>query len=92
MKDDAPSATANIVAQNIILISNTPALSHLVAPEGARLSSCFVQAFSDNGDKFIRLSEIFSQYFIPGVQIIEKVIPVPVGLNLTLVAEKRGIP
>jgi len=53
MKDDAPSATANIVAQNIILISNTPALSHLVAPEAARLSSWFVQAFSANGDKFI---------------------------------------
>ncbi len=78
MKDDAPSATANIVAQNIVLISNTPALSHLVAPEAARLSSWFVHAFSTNGDKFINRSQagwyqavrkVYERLTIPGLAL-----------------------
>jgi len=78
MKDDVPSATANIVAQNIVLVSNTPAFSHLVAPDAARLSSWFVQAFSANGDKFIDRSrqgwyqavhKFYERLTIPGLAL-----------------------
>jgi SAM-dependent methyltransferase len=40
--------------------------------------------------KFFRIYQIFSRYFIPAIQTIENVIPVPLGLNLTLVATKRA--
>jgi methyltransferase (TIGR00027 family) len=82
MRDDSPSATANIVAQNIVLIANTPALSHLVAPEAARLSSWFVHAFSTHGDKFINRSQagwyqavrkFYERLTIPGLALHQAV-------------------
>jgi methyltransferase (TIGR00027 family) len=56
MRDDQPSATANIVARNILLTANTKKLSRFVTPTSARLSALLVQSHSPDGEKFIRRS------------------------------------
>lgn len=38
--------------------------------------------------RFLRIYSFFSRYIVPSVQMIEKVVPVPVGLNLTVVLRK----
>ncbi|HVJ81374.1 MAG TPA: hypothetical protein VNC50_09930, partial [Planctomycetia bacterium] len=52
MKDDAPSATAAIVAKSVLLIAATPELSHLVAPGAASLTARFLAAAAPGGADF----------------------------------------
>lgn len=78
MKDDSPSATAQLVARNILLIANTKKLSQFVAPAAARLSSLLVRAYSPEGEKFIRrahrplfqkLFRFYERITIPGLAL-----------------------
>jgi 2-polyprenyl-3-methyl-5-hydroxy-6-metoxy-1,4-benzoquinol methylase len=41
-----------------------------------------------NRTKFFRLYSLYSKYFVPAVQLVERVLPVPLGLNLTVVLRK----
>lgn len=78
MRDDAPSATANIVARNVLLVANTRRLALLVPDEAARLSGQFVAAFSAKGEAFVRrstkrwfqtLQRIYERLTIPGLAL-----------------------
>ena len=78
MRDDAPSATANIVARNVVLVANTQRLALLVPDEAARLSSQFVAAFSTEGQAFVRrstkrwfqtLQRLYERLTIPGLAL-----------------------
>jgi methyltransferase (TIGR00027 family) len=78
MKEDAPSATANVVARNVLLVASTKKLSHLVAPSAARLSGRFIQAFSPQGEAFLRrvgrtpfqsLFRFYERITIPGLAL-----------------------
>jgi hypothetical protein len=40
--------------------------------------------------RFFKIYQIFSQYFVPGIQMVERVIPAPVGLNLTVIATRQN--
>jgi SAM-dependent methyltransferase len=40
--------------------------------------------------QFIGLYRFFSEYVVPGIQLFERFVPVPVGLNLTLVLTRRS--
>jgi SAM-dependent methyltransferase len=39
--------------------------------------------------KFFGAYRFFSEYVVPGIRVIEKFVPVPLGLNLTVVLRKR---
>jgi hypothetical protein len=39
--------------------------------------------------KFVFLFKLYDRYFIPVVAFIERIVPVPVGLNLTLILRKE---
>lgn len=41
-------------------------------------------------DRFLRLYTLYSRYIIPLVRVIEKRIPVPFGLNITVVLQKNA--
>jgi methyltransferase (TIGR00027 family) len=78
MKEETPSATAQIVARNIVLVASTEKLSHLVAPAAARLSGWFVQAYSPQGELFLRrarrtlfqsLFRFYERVTIPGLAL-----------------------
>lgn len=78
MRDDAPSATANIVARNVVLVAHTQRLALLVPDEAARLSSQFVAAFSTEGQAFVRMStkrwfqtlqRLYERLTIPGLAL-----------------------
>ena len=78
MRDNAPSATANIVARNVLLVANTRRLAPLVPAEAARLSDQFVTAFSTQGEAFVRrstkrwfqiLQRIYERITIPGLAL-----------------------
>jgi methyltransferase (TIGR00027 family) len=78
MKEDAPSATAHVVARNVVLVASTKKLSHLVAPSAARLSGWFVQAYSPQGEAFVRragrrsfqsLFRFYERITIPGLAL-----------------------
>lgn len=43
----------------------------------------------DKKTKFFKLFKIFNNFFLPVISLIEKVIPVPLGLNLTVVFQKE---
>ncbi|MEO8372053.1 MAG: class I SAM-dependent methyltransferase [Candidatus Solibacter sp.] len=40
--------------------------------------------------QFMGVYRFFSEYVVPGIQLFERFVPVPVGLNLTLVLTKRS--
>lgn len=78
MKHDTPSATANIVARNIVLVANTKSLSHLVPPASALLTGWLVQAYSTSGERFLRraqqgwfqlLFHLYERITIPGLAL-----------------------
>lgn len=78
MRDDAPSATANIVARNLLLIANTRAFAPLVSADAARLSDQFVTAFSQQGEAFVSrstkrwfqiLQRVYERITIPGLAL-----------------------
>src|SRR5215208_4744005 len=78
MKADAPSATANIVAKNILMVAHTPELSTLVPRDAARLSGWFVADFSPDGMDFYRrstkrwfqsLRRVYERLTIPGLAL-----------------------
>ena len=78
MKHDTPSATANIVARNIVLVANTKSLSHLVPPASALLTGWLVQAHSTSGERFLRrarqgwfqsLFRLYERITIPGLAL-----------------------
>jgi methyltransferase (TIGR00027 family) len=56
MKENAPSATASIVAKNLLLIANTRGLSALVPRDAAVLSGWLVSDSSSGGSAFVRRS------------------------------------
>ena len=39
--------------------------------------------------KFFGVYRLFSEYVVPGIRVMEKFVPVPLGLNLTVVLRKR---
>lgn len=78
MKHDTPSATANIVARNIVLVANTKSLSHLVPPASALLTGWLVQAYSTDGERFLKrarqgwfqlLFSLYERITIPGLAL-----------------------
>lgn len=78
MKIDEPSATANIVAKNVLLVAGRRELSELVPCEAARLSGLFVAEFSTGGEAFVRrsgkrwfqlLQRIYERLTIPGLAL-----------------------
>jgi methyltransferase (TIGR00027 family) len=78
MKDDTPSATANIVARNVVLVASTKSLSHLVPPASALLTGWLVQAYSTGGERFLRrarrgwfqlLFRFYERITIPGLAL-----------------------
>jgi SAM-dependent methyltransferase len=44
----------------------------------------------NNKKKFMILEKVYSKYFIPIIDVMERHIPIPLGLNLTFVLEKTG--
>lgn len=46
------------------------------------------QKDDDARKKFFGVYSFFSEYVVPGIRMVEKVVPVPVGLNLTIVLRK----
>jgi len=46
------------------------------------------QSSTGNKQKFFRLYKIYSRFFVPIINILEKYIPIPVGLNLTVILKK----
>lgn len=38
---------------------------------------------------FVGVYHFFSEYIVPGIRAFEKIVPIPVGLNLTIVLSKR---
>ncbi len=78
MRDNVPSATANIVAKNVVLVANTRGFSELVPREAARLSSQFVADFSQRGRSFVErsssgwfqaLRRVYERLTIPGLAL-----------------------
>lgn len=78
MKHDTPSATASVVARNVVLVANTKSLSHLVPPASALLTGWLVQAYSTNGEGFLRrarqgwfqfLFRLYERITIPGLAL-----------------------
>lgn len=78
MRDDAPSATANIVAKNVLLVANTRGLAPLVPLEAARLGGWFVADYSTDGEAFVRRStkrwfqtlwRVYERLTIPGLAL-----------------------
>ena len=78
MKENAPSATANVVAKNILLVAGTRAFSELVPDDAARLSGWFVADFSTRGEAFVErstkrwfqtLQRAFERLTIPGLAL-----------------------
>jgi SAM-dependent methyltransferase len=49
------------------------------------------QSNETNKKQFIFLEKIYSKYFIPVIEFMERYIPVPIGLNLTFVLEKPSV-
>lgn len=87
MKDGAPSETANIVAQNILLVAQTDELSGLVPADAARLSGWFVADFSGRGEAFVRRS---AKRWFQRVRRASERLTVP-GLALHQALRKRYI-
>lgn len=78
MRDNVPSATANIVAKNVVLVANTRDFSQLVPREAARLSGQFVACFSAGGRLFVKgsrarwfqaLRRVYERLTIPGLAL-----------------------
>lgn len=78
MKDDAPSATAIIVAKNVALVAATRRLSPLVPPEAAGLTGLLLQAYCRRGGAFLRrarrrwfqfLFQCYEHCTIPGLAL-----------------------
>lgn len=87
MKENAPSATANVVARNVVLISNTPGLAQLVPQDAARLSGWLVADFSVQGRSFVRRS---AKRWFQSVRRVYERITIP-GLALHQALRKRYI-
>lgn len=77
MKDDSPSATAQIVALNVALVAARPGIGHLVDPETRALNAEFL-AFSRRArfwlalsrhPWFHRLFEAFESRVVPGMAL-----------------------
>lgn len=73
-----PSATANVVAKNVLLVANTPGYSWLVPEDAARLSGWLVADFSARGGAFVRRStrrwfqivrRVYERLTIPGLAL-----------------------
>jgi SAM-dependent methyltransferase len=81
------------------LIKNLPVTIELLAYNnllGVLGSLCFSKIGKvnyQNSDaaksRFVALYRCFSEYAVPGIRMVEKLVPVPVGLNLTVVLRKR---
>jgi methyltransferase (TIGR00027 family) len=78
MRENAPSATANVVARNVLLVANTPGYRGLVPEDAARLSGWLVADFSAPGRSFVRRSTrrwfqivqgVYERLTIPGLAL-----------------------
>ena len=56
----------------------------------SKLRKIEYQSSASQREKFRRLYQVFSRYFIPAIQAVERHVPVPIGLNLTLIATRHG--
>jgi methyltransferase (TIGR00027 family) len=87
MKDDAPSATAAVVAKSVLLVAATPALAHLVSPFAADLTARFLAAaVPDGADFFQRVRRSWYRAFLHF--LLRVTIP---GLALHQALRKRRI-
>jgi len=86
MKDDAPSATAAIVAKSVLLIAATPELSHLVAPGAASLTARFLAAAIPGAGFAARVRRPWYRAFL--YALLRATIP---GLALHQALRKRRI-
>ncbi|MBD0371426.1 MAG: SAM-dependent methyltransferase [Pyrinomonadaceae bacterium] len=87
MKENEPSATADVVARNIVLISNTPALACLVPQDARLLSGWLVADSSGKGHSFVRRS---GKRWFQMVRRIQEHLTIP-GLALHQALRKRYI-
>jgi methyltransferase (TIGR00027 family) len=87
MRDDAPSATANLVARNLLLVAGTNRLTQLVPREAALWSGWLVADFSPQGHVFIRRSR--KRWFQSLQRFLER-LTIP-GLALHQALRKRHI-
>lgn len=55
----------------------------------SKLKKVQYQSDETHRQRFFKIYQIFSQYFVPGIQMVERVIPAPIGLNLTVIATRR---
>jgi SAM-dependent methyltransferase len=55
-----------------------------------KLGKIDYQKSKANKGRFIFLQKIYSRYLIPVIDVMERHVPMPIGLNLTFVLEKRG--
>jgi methyltransferase (TIGR00027 family) len=87
MKADVASATANVVARNVVLVANTPGLAQLVPQDAAQLSGWLVADFSGQGRSFVRRS---TKRWFQSVQRVYERLTIP-GLALHQALRKRYI-
>jgi methyltransferase (TIGR00027 family) len=78
MRENAPSATANLVAKNLLLVAATPPYDRFVPTEAAHLTGLLVEEFSRGGSAFVRrstrrwfqsLSRTLERFTIPGLAL-----------------------
>jgi methyltransferase (TIGR00027 family) len=87
MRENAPSATANVVAKNVLLVANTPGYRWLVPEDAARLSGWLVADFSSRGRAFVRRS---TRRWFQAVQRVYERLTIP-GLALHQALRKQYI-
>jgi SAM-dependent methyltransferase len=55
----------------------------------SRIRKVEYQSSESERKRFFKVYQIFSQFFVPVIEVAERFVPVPIGLNLTLVATKK---
>ena len=87
MKENAPSATANVVARNVVLVACMQSFTGLVPQDAARVSGWFVADFSTSGASFVERS---TKRWFQALQCSLERITIP-GLALHQALRKRYI-
>ena len=55
----------------------------------SRIRKVEYQSSESERKRFFKVYQIFSQFFVPVIEVAERFVPVPIGLNLTLIATKK---
>jgi methyltransferase (TIGR00027 family) len=78
MRHDRPSATASLVARNLLLVHGTKKLSRFVRSDAAQLSRWLIQALSPRGETFVKAAQrgwfqllfrLYERLTIPGLAL-----------------------